>query len=188
MKHIGSEYGGYLIPENIKDFINQESCVISCGIGYDTTFDEALHELTGCNVIMFDPSEVTVKHLKEKDYDWVFFSQRAISDKTDLLELYEPADKENYTSLSINNKGEKLIVKSLRIPDIRKNIDLLKLDIEGCELAVIKDIVSTGDLPKIICVEIHNENEIQEIIELLCIKNDYYYDFTENVYTFVRNR
>jgi hypothetical protein len=65
---------------------------------------------------------------------------------------------------------------------------LLKLDIEGCELAVIKDIVSTGDLPKIICVEIHNENEIQEIIELLCIKNDYYYDFTENVYTFVRNR
>jgi len=183
MIRIGSEYGGYLIPDNISELINAESNVISCGIGHDTTFDEELHRLTGCKVLMFDPSSVARKHIDEKKYDWATFIQVAVSGKTGPIDIYEPEDNK-HDSWSINNAGIKRIVASLKISDICQSqaVDLLKLDIEGCELDVIMNMIIFSIKPKILCIEIHKEIEEPVIIELL---HDYSYEKSDKTFTFV---
>ena len=69
-------------------------------------------------------------------------------------------------------KTEKTMQVSVRRYDtvIREIADLVKIDVEGAELAVLRGM--TGSLPRSLIVEVHNRDQMSEILNWLR-QNDY---------------
>ena len=79
-------------------------------------------------------------------------------------------------------------VKAIKLKDIiNEEIDFLKLDIEGAEYLVVKDIESKLPLIKNVFLEYHgsfnNQNELLEIIAIF-LKNGFHFYIKEAVNTF----
>lgn len=184
----GSSYGGWFIdPKEL----NNNSNVISAGLGEDASFDIELVNTFGSKVNIFDPTPKAIKHINEiksnlgikkklqysdhgkqniKSYDLanlifdknIFFHKYALSSKnSDKYLMYLPS-KPHYSSYShyknITKNSNFIEVKSISLDTFLKknnikNIDLIKLDIEGEELSVLGDILKLGINPKQICVE-----------------------------------
>lgn len=67
MKRLGTAYGGWFIPDDIK--LNENSVVYSVGVGEDVSFDLKLQMLTNCNILLIDPTHRAKIHYDEiKDY------------------------------------------------------------------------------------------------------------------------
>lgn len=87
---------------------------------------------------------------------------------------------------SIYINGNKIKVESIRLKDLLEretNVDLLKIDIEGAEYAVLKDCMNSLYMVKYIFVEYHSWNkEVQKLGEILNIleKNGFRY-YIENL-------
>lgn len=76
------------------------------------------------------------------------------------LDFYEPAISDHVshsaTNIQHTHVGFRATVKSVRsIAEMlgHEQIDLLKMDIEGAELAVIDNLLIEGPLPKTLCIE-----------------------------------
>ena len=63
MIRFGTEYGGYLLPENIN--LNSESIIYSLGIGEDISFDTTLSGKYNCKISMFDPTPRSIEHVNK---------------------------------------------------------------------------------------------------------------------------
>lgn len=63
MIRFGTDYGGYLLPENIK--LDSNSIVYSIGIGEDISFDTTLSGKYNCKVYMFDPTPRSIDHVEK---------------------------------------------------------------------------------------------------------------------------
>jgi FkbM family methyltransferase len=75
MLRLGTEYGGWIIPEN--NILNENSIIYSGGVGEDISFDIKLQSKYGCNIILIDPTQKALNHYKEciqyfKDKDFRF--------------------------------------------------------------------------------------------------------------------
>lgn len=178
----GNDYGGFLVATDILDKINAKRNLIiySFGIGEDLSFSKDLLEKWNCDVYAFDPTPKAIQYVKQSDlikqkefhfYEW------GIADKDEIgqfhlpkEEVYVPAnivgcsdvqevsgsivqhDGVQYDSIDVELKTLKNIMKYLG----HEQIDLLKMDIEGAEFAVIDEILSSGVVFKELCLEIHN--------------------------------
>jgi hypothetical protein len=63
MIRFGTDYGGYLLPENIK--LDSNSIVYSIGIGEDISFDATLSGKYNCKIFMFDPTPRSIEHVEK---------------------------------------------------------------------------------------------------------------------------
>ncbi len=63
MQKYGTNYGGWLIPQNIN--LNENSVVYSAGVGEDISFDLILSHLFKCKIHLIDPTTKAVKHFKK---------------------------------------------------------------------------------------------------------------------------
>jgi len=63
MEKLGTNYGGWIIPKNMK--LNENSIIYSGGVGEDISFDIKLQTKYGCNIILIDPTEKARKHFIE---------------------------------------------------------------------------------------------------------------------------
>ena len=63
MEKLGTEYGGWIIPTNIK--LDEHSIVYSAGVGEDISFDLLLSNKYNSNIILIDPTEKANKHFRE---------------------------------------------------------------------------------------------------------------------------
>ena len=63
MEKLGTEYGGWIIPTNIK--LDENSIVYSAGVGEDISFDLLLSNKYNSNIILIDPTEKANKHFRE---------------------------------------------------------------------------------------------------------------------------
>jgi FkbM family methyltransferase len=61
MIRFGTEYGGYLLPEN--NDLNSESIIYSLGVGEDISFDTTITGKYNCKVFMFDPTPRSIEHV-----------------------------------------------------------------------------------------------------------------------------
>ena len=158
MIRYGTEYGGYYLPEYIE--LNENSVVISAGVGEDISFDIELSNKYRCQIYCLDPLQRSKQYVELHNNGKLIFINKALSVKDTVL-LHQPENKE-YVSYTALDNGEQLeTFKAVTIPDLIESfiideINLLKLDIEGCEYDVLNQMFECGIYPNYICVEWHN--------------------------------
>ena len=111
MIKLGTNYGGWYIPENIK--LNNESIIYSGGVGEDISFDLLLSEKYDSNIVLIDPTNRAKRHYNEvvkyyKNKKWRFSGdiQRDYYNKVGELDI--KFDKFKYLNIGIWDKKDKL--------------------------------------------------------------------------------
>lgn len=183
MERLGTNYGGWIVPDDMKLDV-----VYSGGVGEDMSFDIKLQTKYDCDIILIDPTAKAVKHYEEcqnyfrdksfrftggiqsdyyasienehPNFDKFSYVQKGLWDQKDQLKFFRQ-DNENYVSQSLidgmfsqnYDVVEVDTIKNLMKANGHDHIDLLKLDIEGAEIKVINKMLDDGILPKYLCVE-----------------------------------
>ena len=144
--------------------MNEKSKVLSAGVGHDMSFELELVQQFGCEVFLLDPSPTGQKTWMEQNYrpPEIHFYPWALGAQDGEMFLAEPLDplEGSYRSLAAESpqglKVPVISVNSLMSLSKWKDIDLLKLDIEGAEFAVISQMIGLDICPTQICVEFHH--------------------------------
>jgi len=165
MRRFGSDYGGYDVAT---DALNAQSVVYSCGVGEDVSFDLALIDGYHLAVHAFDPTPKSIEWVGAKALPRTFvFHPYGISDRDGTALFYPPDDPGHvsHTLLSHPSTSERAIrVPMKRIATVmaelgHDHIDILKLDIEGAEFGVIRDLIASRVRPRQLLVEFHHRFE-----------------------------
>jgi len=181
----GTRYGGWATPKN---GVTAESVVYSFGIGEDASWDLGLIGAKGCTIHGFDPTPKSLqwveKHIKEQKF---LMHPQALADFDGTLDLWLPAIPDHVSASLRQSSGtshEKITVPCEKLSSIMRRlgherVDILKMDIEGAEYAVLRNICAEeGLLARIgvLLVEFHHwmpafgNNDTREALRLLSDK------------------
>lgn len=162
----GSDYGGWSV---ITQRLNTNSIVYSFGIGEDISFDLGLMETVKCRVHAFDPTPKSLAWLgKQKLPDLFSYYGVGLAAHDGNVRFHLPKNPEHVSgsvhSASHLQETQAVDVSMLRLQTIRAflrhtHIDLLKMDIEGSEYAVIDDLLRDNDKPNQLLIEFHHRFE-----------------------------
>jgi FkbM family methyltransferase len=146
------------------------------------------HLFPSSRIICFEPDPKTYELLKENcrgnKLTNVDLHQVALSSQSGEAPFYSDASANNYVGMSLNKrlqgKGYPLKTATIQTEKLSSFIiektDLLKLDIEGSELFVLKDLAATNKITLIerMIIEYHSdeENEENQLSALLAILED----------------
>lgn len=182
---MGSGYGGFYIHLPV---LNNQSVVLSFGVGEDVSFDCQLIESRHVKIYAFDPTpgvENFVQSQKEKTGNFHFLPVGlGVNDRKEWF--YPPENPEHVSGSMVpkeatREKAFPVQMKTLSTIVAETHIDrfdVLKLDIEGSEYDVIPQILNDGFKPSQILVEVHPDlfpdgrNRTRKLVKLL---NDYGY-------------
>lgn len=149
---LGSRYNGKSVC--LKD-LSEESLVYSFGVGYDISFDLELIERTGCQVHAFDPTpEVALWLSKQETPEQFRFHPWGLSHSDgkatfSFVDREESADftlvSETETQEENSFEAEVLTLETIMMRLGHERLDLLKIDIEGAEYPVLKQILANED-------------------------------------------
>lgn len=175
-------------------------------MGEDISFDEdVIHEFE-CPVYAYDPTPKSKIFVERKKPSALFkYCDCGIADYDGKMKFYLPENEEYVSCTTYNRWGYDESKKKPIEVDVKKlstlmqennhtHIDLLKMDIEGSEYAVIDNILKEKIDIKQICVEVHHRFEgigiakTKELVRKLN-ENGYYIvaiSDTKEEYTFVR--
>lgn len=161
-RRFGSAYGGW---EVIPDLLHERSVVYSFGIGADASFDLEIISYSGASVFAFDPTPRSMTWVENQTFPPQFnFYPFGIADFDGLTEFFPPQNPD-HISHSIINRGsgskDGIQVPLKRLATIMQELahdqlDILKMDIEGAEYAVIDNLVSESVRPKQLLLEFHH--------------------------------
>ena len=128
--------------------------IIDCGsnIGMSILYFKLIYP--NSDIVAFEPDEKAFMYLKNNmetnNFNSVIINQKALSKSEGEIDFYY--DIENPGSLRMSSIRERLPkskrkVKSVQLSTyITKNVDFLKMDIEGAELGVIEELSDAGKL------------------------------------------
>jgi FkbM family methyltransferase len=183
LSHVGTAYGGWMIPTKLLTSSAICYCVgagedisfdialvedFGCDVfSFDPTPKAIAHvdelikrSASGMQMLVNnDPTQVyriTDRNLCERFH----FSPIGLLDDDICCRFYAPRDK-SHASYSVDNiqKTEEYVEATCKklttvMSDLNHHrVDLLKLDIEGAEIRVLRQMISSKIRPKIICVE-----------------------------------
>jgi FkbM family methyltransferase len=162
LSRIGSDYGGYFVDLSL---IPPDPVVYSLGVGEDISFDLSLIEQYGSIVHAFDPTPKVQGWIESQRLPERFrFEGIGIADFDGETDFYLPARTDfishslirarQYSSDSIRVPVAKLSTVMKRLGHSR--IDILKMDIEGAEYAVLTDLMKDNIEVGQILVEFHH--------------------------------
>jgi FkbM family methyltransferase len=185
-KWYGNCYGGfYVCPE----FLNQNSIIYSLGIGEDISFDMAVIKNHNCRVFGFDPTPKSITWVKQQQGlpAKFIFLEYGIADSSGLTDFYLPRNTAYVSGSFIKQKNvndnQKISVEMKSWKDIvnilgHKQIDVLKMDIEGAEYNVIDSVLESSVPINQILIEFHdrlfNDGKTKTISVIKKIKNHGY--------------
>ena len=178
-KRFGSQYGGWDI---VVEQLNKNSIIYSFGVGEDASFDMALIREINATIHAFDPTPKSIKWVNAQNFPQSFvMHEYGIADFNGVA-VFSPPENPNHVSHTILEKVEtkahaievpvkkvKTIMKELK----HSSIDLCKMDIEGGEYSVIKDIEAANIRPKQLLIEFHHRfsnvgiDETKEAIKII---------------------
>jgi FkbM family methyltransferase len=194
---LGSEYGGWTVPSTL---IQSSSVCYCAGVGEDVTFDLELIRRFGCTVHAFDPTPEAHKHVESLGNlpDQFVLHRYGLWSSDDVLRFYEPPNMEEDISHSALNlhRTEKYFeapVKSLGTISQElghTSIDLLKMDIEGAEHAVLEHMQDEGIWPTILCIEFDQPCSLVRVRRKISMLENQGYKVVANElwnFTFVRD-
>jgi len=157
---VGSNYGGFYVVRNL---LTKDSVVYSFGVGEDITFDLALINEYKLNVYAFDPTPLAIKFAEKNITPHFHFEAIGLGNKDEITNFYLSTNEKDCSGSIIdkNDHAEAIRVEMKKVSTIMKElnhtrIDLLKMDIEGSEYAVLENMLEENILPKQILVEFHH--------------------------------
>jgi FkbM family methyltransferase len=158
---LGTDYGGWPLLRETKS----GSLIYSFGLGEDISFDLAAIARFECRVLGFDPTPRSIQWMGEQHLPSGFsFHQIGIADFDGVADFLPP-EKDSHVSFSMarpdHDTKNTFRAEVLRLDTIidRMNTgvpDILKMDIEGFEFGVVKDIIASATRPKQLLVEFHH--------------------------------
>ncbi|MCL4300766.1 MAG: FkbM family methyltransferase [Anaerolineae bacterium] len=159
---LGSEYGGWWI-ETVG--LDENSRIVSAGIGEDITFDLALVERFGCHILALDPTPKAVAYVERVKPGSNFrFQACGLAEKDGNISLVPPKNP-NYASYSLTQNPMFSQIVSFPAKSLKTVLaetgwtafDLVKMDIEGSEYGVIDSIIRNQVSIKQLCIEFHDK-------------------------------
>jgi len=161
--HLGSAYGGWCV---IPEYLTANSVVLSVGIGTDLSFDFGLIDRFGCRVHAYDPTPASLAWLSVQRLPPLLSTHAVgLADHDGELMVEEPLQV-GHVSFHVSNGSAAPVNGAVGIPVRRLSslladlqmeaCDLLKMDIEGAEYGVCRDIVAHGPRPRQLLVEFHH--------------------------------
>ena len=172
MIYLGTSYGGWHVEETL---LAKDPVIFSAGLGTDISFDLELISRYDVIVHGFDPTPRSKFWLYQQILPKKFiFHDYGISNIDGDVSFYPP-EKKNHVSFSETRKSNDEPVVRLPVKRIATimdelftdHIDILKMDIEGSEYAVIDDMFDSKIFPKQISVEFHKGNDINAYVNKL---------------------
>jgi len=164
---LGSEYGGWWVPDD--DGILKFGICCSIGAGEDITFDIELSKKFSTNVIVVDPTPRALQHFKSiQNVDQhseairrLEFAGVGVWDSDTIQRFYAPknSDHVSHSILNLQSTAEFFEAQCYTVKTILEKYtrgvvpSLLKLDIEGAEHRVIRQMLGDGIFPRVILVE-----------------------------------
>lgn len=158
---IGTEYGGWTFNPTV---LGAESVVYSAGIGDDISFDLGLIARFGVTVHAFDPTPKSIEWLRSQTLPAnLVVHDYGIAPRDGELIFYRP-ENPAHMSLSVVERATATATISLPVRELagimrelgHSSIDLLKIDIEGSEYAVLEDLVQRAIPIRQLLVEFHH--------------------------------
>lgn len=143
--------------------LNAASVVYSAGVGSDISFEHELVRRFGCNVLLCDPSPTgrRTMALPENQIPQFRFLPVALAGRPGRLKLAPPLDPQGDSWFANSRANEGVEVPCTDLETLMReqghdHIDLLKLDIEGCEYEVIDHLLKRRLPVQQLCVEFHH--------------------------------
>lgn len=151
---------GCVLPQ----LLGPQSIVYSVGVGSDVSFDLALIERFGCEIHAFDPTPMACDWVARQELPEQFrFHPVGLADSDgDIQFALPPIEGQDSFSLPDPNQQQPLVSCPVRrleglMADLgHQHIDLLKIDIEGFEYGVIKDILAGPVRPRQWLIDFHH--------------------------------
>lgn len=161
-ERIGSNYGGWMVPLGA---LKKDDVVYAAGVGTDISFDLGLINSYGVDIHAFDPTPKVHKWLKSRHLPEAFkFHPWGFSNHDGTVSFHVPKNEEHISHSMVESQvtaAASINVAVKRIVTTMKglghnHIDLLKMDIEGAEYAVIEDMLTCGIRPTYLLIEFHH--------------------------------
>jgi FkbM family methyltransferase len=157
LERLGSDYGGWWVPTGL---IAADSVVYAAGVGEDASFDLALIERFGCEVWAMDPTPRSIEYASGiTDPRWHFLPFGLWKEDA-ILHFHPPADSAHvsHSATEVRGSGPGFDAQCHSLATFTEklghdHVDLLKMDIEGAEGAVLDWIAAERILPRVLCVE-----------------------------------
>jgi len=156
LTRLGTDYGGWFIPENILHAIDKKRVLVSGGLGHDVSFDKILLE-KGFEIIGLDPlSECCdFARIELGDSKSVSIIEKGLWTNSGNIDFFPPKNK-THDSWSITNTQSALpqeatTFKVISLTDLireypsigNSDFSMLKLDIEGAESEIMKKLFTS---------------------------------------------
>jgi FkbM family methyltransferase len=153
---LGTDYGGWWVPEHLLKTKNRTKMLVSVGLGFDVSFDKKMfaHDFS---IIGLDPLGDSIKYAQSilGEDSQVKFLNCGLWSSTGVGTFFSPQNQ-THDSWSIQNlqntdvnRSKKFPVISLKdllqkFPEIEKSdFSYLKMDIEGAEIRVLDDVAKS---------------------------------------------
>jgi FkbM family methyltransferase len=204
MRYLEAEWMRYLYREVFAEreywftTDNPRPVILDCGsnIGMAILFFKALYP--DARITAFEPAPWACAAIEEtiraNDLRDVTLHNAALAESDGTLELFHDPDHPGSAVMSVFR--ERMAGETIRVPAVRLSryvttpVDFLKLDVEGSELPVLRDLVATGAIDRIrqMVIEFHHHLSptVDNLSECLAILegNGFGYQLTSaQVYT-----
>jgi FkbM family methyltransferase len=170
---LGTTYGGWKIPGEILD---RESVCYCVGAGGDISFDLEVIRRFGARVRCFDPVEAFERSARASAAGEERFSFMrvaiAMRDAPLRMQVHHEPESESVSAAGLYDSGAWVEVQGRTIPSLMREfgddrIDLLKLDVEGAEYALLPtlDLASYG--VRIFAAQLHHTGTVRDALGLI---------------------
>ena len=160
---MGTEYGGWRIGLSN---LSPASIVYSFGVGEDISFDLALIDLVGCDVVAFDPTPIATEWIRNQNISSkLIFVPIGLASHDGKVKFHVPPIEgwHSFSRSADPNAENQGTIKCdvMRLASLMKrlqhdHLDVLKMDIEGFEYDALDDMINSQIRPEWLLVEFHH--------------------------------
>jgi FkbM family methyltransferase len=167
---LGSDYGGWTVPQSL---VGPDDVCFCAGVGEDITFDLALIETFGCEVIALDPTPRAIAYVGRQEGlgPRFHFLPVGVWSSKEALRFYEPRDPSHVSHSVVNLQGTSgyFTADCDTVPALMRQLGherlaVLKLDVEGAEHAALQPVLAESVDVTTICVEFDQPAALRDVL------------------------